>query len=209
MNFIKKAEWRYATKKFDKNKKVSQHEIEQLKKSIQLAPSSYGLQPYKVIIIRNQDLKEKLKSASFEQPQITDCSHLFVFCNFIDVDSAYVDEFLELNYRIQKKALSGLIDYGTRIKSSISKKSKNEKEAWIKNQTYLALGNLLSACSDFKIDACPMEGFEHLEYNRILNLNKKGLNACVIATIGFRDSEDKTQYQPKVRKPEELLFEEV
>ena len=209
MEFIRNAEWRYATKKFDRNRKVSQQDIERIKKSIQLASSSYGLQLYKVIIIENKELKETLKPFSWNQNQITDCSHLFVFCNYKTAQNELIDEYIRLKSTIQQVDYKSIEGYGEFIKTKIAEKSEEEKTNWLKEQTYLALGNLLSSCAELKIDTCPMEGFEPKEYNRILNLNEKGLNACVIAAIGYRDLEDITQNQLKVRKPTELLFEKI
>ncbi|PSL50354.1 nitroreductase [Chitinophaga niastensis] len=209
MDFIKNMEWRYATKKFDTTQKVSRKELDLLKRSIQLTPSPYGLQLYKVIIIANQELKEVLKPFSWHQHQITDCSHLFVFCNYSTVKDEYIDEYIRTRSGILHMDIAQAAANGTFLKAKIAEKTQEQKTNWLKNQTYLALGNLLTACADLKIDACPMEGFEPEHYNSILGLEEKGLNACVIATTGYRSAEDKAQHHLKVRKPTELLFEEI
>ena len=209
MNFIENQEWRYATKKFDPSKKVSAEDLELIKRAIQLSVSSYGLQPYKVLIIANKALREQLKPASWNQSQISDASHLLVFCNAEKAEPRAIDEYIELTAKtrgIEEKVLSR---YGDFIKMKLSEKSPEEQFYWAKNQTYIALANLLSACADLKIDACPMEGFEPEQYNEILGLNEKGLNAAVIATIGYRSEEDETRHLAKVRKPVETLFEEL
>ena len=105
---------------------------------------------------------------------------------------------------IEVKNLSG---YGDFMKSKIKEMTTSDSFHWTSRQTYLALGNLLSACAELKIDSCPMEGFEPEKYNEILGLSKQGLNAAVIATIGYRSNEDHTQNRPKVRKPINDLFE--
>ncbi|WP_020533124.1 NAD(P)H-dependent oxidoreductase [Flexithrix dorotheae] len=209
MELIKNLEWRYATKKFDPNKKVNSEDLEKLKKAIQLSVSSYGLQLYKVLIIENPALRAELKKASWNQEQITDASHLFVFCNYTKVQPEDIDAYLQLTSETREVGLNQLDGYGNFMKSKLGEKSDLELTQWLEKQPYLAMSNLLMACAALKIDACPMEGFEPEKYNAILDLESKGLNACVIATIGFRHENDSTQNFPKVRKPEEMLFETV
>lgn len=207
MELIKNLQWRYATKKFDTSKKVSNADLNKLKEAIQLSVSSYGLQLYKVLIIENQEIREQLKPLSWNQNQITDASHLFVFCNYTDVTPEAIDGFIKQTAETRNLDLERLHGYGDFIKAKLNEKSPEEKTGWLKSQTYLALGNLLNACAELKIDACPMEGFEPEAYNKILGLDKKGLNATVIAPIGYRHQEDQTIGQIKVRKPIEILFE--
>ncbi|APZ47370.1 NAD(P)H-dependent oxidoreductase [Polaribacter reichenbachii] len=207
MNFIKNLEWRHATKKFDSSKKVSSENLELIKKAIQLSPSSYGLQLYKVLIIESKALREKLKAASYGQSQITEASHLIVFCNYSVVTEKHIEEYFALKSQIEKVDILDYKGYSEFIKADINNKSQIEKDKWTSNQTYLALGNLLNACAELKIDACPMEGFDAKEYNKILNLDEQGLNSAVIATIGYRSANDSTRYAKKVRKSTESLFE--
>lgn len=209
MEFIKNQNWRYATKKFDQNKKVTTTDLELLKQAIQLSVSSYGLQLYKVLIIENEELRTKLKPASWNQSQITDASHLFVFCNYTKVKPHDLDEYVNLTAKTRHLKKEDLQGYGDFMKMKLSEKSKREQFSWSKCQTYISLANLLFACAELKIDACPMEGFEPEQYNTILGLTEKGLNASVIATIGYRHKEDKTQHLPKVRKPINELFEQL
>ena len=207
MTLIDNLEWRYATKKFDASKKVSAQHIELLKRAIQLAPSSYGLQLYTVLIIEDSIIKEQLKAVSYGQSQITDASHLFVFCNYTDATPEAIDDFIKHTAETRNLDLERLNGYGDFIKSKLAEKPQEEKTSWLKSQTYLALGNLLNACAELKIDACPMEGFESEGYNQVLGLNKKGLNASVIAPVGYRHKDDYTNSLPKVRKSMEQLFD--
>ncbi|NJB82797.1 NAD(P)H-dependent oxidoreductase [Wenyingzhuangia aestuarii] len=207
MNLIKNLEWRYATKKFDSSKKVSSENLELIKKAIQLSASSYGLQLYKILIIESKALRQKLKSASWGQDQITEASHLIVFCNYTDVNDKHIEGFLNMTAKSQGIEVKNLSGYGDFMKSKIKKMTRSDSFHWTSRQTYLALGNLLSECAELKIDSCPMEGFEPEKYNEILGLSKQGLNAAVIATIGYRSDEDHTQNRPKVRKPLNELFE--
>lgn len=209
MDFIKSAQWRYATKKFDATRKVSPEQIELLKRGVQLAPSSYGLQPYKVLIIEDAALKIQLRSASWDQPQITDCSHLFVFCHYLDFPTELIDEYINFVSKIQEIEEDSLAVYSRLMKGDIAAKSTNERNCWARNQTYIALSNLLMCCAQEQIDSCPMEGFSSAMYNSILGLRGDGLNACVVAAVGYRDSNDPTQRWIKVRKPLEQLIEQI
>lgn len=208
MELIKNLEWRYATKKFDPNRKISSTDLDKLKQAVQLSVSSYGLQLYKVLIIENESIRKKLKPVSWDQNQISDASHLFVFCNYTNIKPEDIDAYIQLTAELRALDIGQLSGYGDFVKKKLDEKSNGEKRNWLERQPYLALGNLLTACAELKIDACPMEGFEPEEYSKILNLKERGLNACVIATVGYRHPEDRSQSLPKIRKPLSLLFEE-
>lgn len=209
MNYIRNQEWRYATKKFDPNKKISEEHLQLIKQTLQLSVSSYGLQLYKVLIVEDKNIRKQLQPVSWDQSQITDASHLIVFCNYTKAIPEAVDEYVALTARTRAISPEQLKGYSDFMKMKIAEKSANDQFHWTKNQTYIALANLLSACAALKIDACPMEGFEAEQYNEILGLTEKGLNASVIATVGYRSINDETQYLKKVRKPMELLFEHI
>lgn len=209
MELIKHLNWRYATKIFDSTKKVSLTDLEKIKQAVQLSVSSYGLQLYKVLIIENKAIREELKPASWGQNQITDASHLLVFCNYTKPKNEDIDAFLELTANTQQIAVKNLEEYGDFMKSKIDEMSSKEKINWTKRQTYLALGNLLNACAELQIDACPMEGFEVEKYNEILGLDAQNLSAAVIAPIGYRAENDHTQHRAKVRKPLTELFQKI
>lgn len=209
MQLIQNLEWRYATKKFDPEKKVSKSDLENIKKAISLAASSYGLQAYKVLIIEDPEVRKKLQPESWGQSQIVDASQLIVFCNYTNVDNQVIDDYLKLKADIQNLNLEDLKGYGDFMKSKITELPDEIMKAWTAKQTYIGLGNLLAACAELKIDACPMEGFSPEGYDSILNLSEKGLSAAVIATIGYRSEEDMTQHSKKVRKPIQELFETI
>lgn len=209
MELIEKLNWRYATKKFDSNKTISEQDLDTLKEAVRLSVSSYGLQLYKVLIITDKTIREQLKPASWNQSQITEASHLFVFCNYTDVKPEDIDDFISLTANTRGIEIDNLKGYGDFIKEKLNEKSEMEKTSWLKSQTYIALSNLINACAELKIDACPMEGFEAERYNDILDLKSKGLSAAVIATVGYRHEDDRTQGAPKVRKPSNILFEEI
>lgn len=209
MKLLENLNWRYATKKFDTTKKISDENIEKLKKAMQLSASSYGLQPYKILIIKNKDLKEKLRPVSWGQAQITDSSHLIVFCSKLQMKKSDVLEFMQLKSEAYNKDIKEFEESIDFVAGKLGEKSEDEQKCWTSKQTYIVIGILLAACSELRIDSCPMEGFEPDKYDEILGLTEQGLTASVIATIGYRSKEDKAQFAPKVRKSESELFEYI
>lgn len=208
-SFITNQNWRYATKKFDATKKVSNEDLQTLKEAIQLSTSSYGLQPYKVLIIKNPEVRKQLQPVSWGQSQIVDASHLIVFANYVDFIDSQIDGFINNIAKSRNIEVENLTGYGDFMKSKLLTLPEEKLAAWTSKQTYLALGNLLNAAAELKIDVTPMEGFEPEKYNEILGLDKLGLNASLVAPIGYRHEEDATQHLVKVRKPLEELFETI
>jgi nitroreductase len=205
-NFIKNANWRYATKKFDTTKKISKQDLETLKEAIRLSASSFGLQPYRVLIIENPELRAKLQPAAWGQSQIVDASQLIVFANITNFGETEIDISIANTTKTRGLPADALKGYGDFMKSKIVALPEDVRNTWASKQTYLALGNLMNAASELKIDVTPMEGFEPAKVNEILGLGKLGLNATLLATIGYRHEEDATQYYAKVRKSNEELF---
>lgn len=205
MELIKHLSWRYATKKFDPDKKISPEALEQLKEVIRLSVSSYGLQWYKVLIIESLVIKEQLFSYA-DQQQILDCSHLFVICNYTSFTNDDVDGFITRLADTQQVSRSTIVEYGDFIKNDLTEKSLTERTSWLKSQTYIALANLIAGAAELKIDACPMEGFQADKFNEILRLNEQGLNACVIAALGYRHNDDPASARKKFRRTGEELF---
>ena len=205
-NFIENQNWRYATKKFDATKKVSTEDLETLKKAIQLSSSSYGLQLYKVFIIENPEVRAQLQPVSWGQSQIVDASHLLVFANIVNVQESHIDAYVQNIADTRGLSVEDLKGYSDFMKSKIVPLPVEQKAVWTSKQTYLALGNLLNAAAELKIDVTPMEGFEPEKYNEILGLNALGLNASLVAAVGYRHEEDATQHYVKVRKPKQELF---
>ncbi|GAB4157791.1 MAG: NAD(P)H-dependent oxidoreductase [Winogradskyella sp.] len=206
MNIIDHLEWRYATKKFDPTKTISDEDFETLKSAMQLTASSYGLQPYKILNIVDKALRTKLRAVSWNQPQIEEASHMIVLAHMTDFGDELVDDYFENVIDTRNISKEDVSDYANTIKSTIGQLSKEQKAAWTAKQAYIVVGNLLSAAAQLRIDACPMEGFQNEEYNKILDLNSKNLNAAVVVTLGYRSEEDATQHHKKVRKPEHQLF---
>ena len=204
--FLEHQNWRYATKKFDAAKKISTEDLNTLKEAIRLSTSSYGLQPYKVIIVENPELRALLQQAAWGQSQIVDASHLIIFANETNIGDDAIDNFLKNISETRSTPIEALSGYGDFMKSKILTLTSDAKNIWTSKQTYLAMGNLLNAAAELKIDVTPMEGFLPAQVNEILGLEKLGLNASLIATLGYRHAEDATQHYKKVRKPNEELF---
>ena len=205
-NFIKNANWRYATKKFDSTKKVSKEDLETLKEAIRLSASSYGLQPYKVLIIDNPELRAQLQPAAWGQSQIVDASQLLIFANITDFGDTQIDAYIKNLSETRGVPVEAVKGYADFMKSKISTLPVENRNVWTSKQTYLAMSNLLNAAAELNIDVTPMEGFELEKVNEILGLEKLGLSASLIATVGYRHNEDATQHYTKVRKSNEELF---
>jgi nitroreductase len=205
-NFNENAKWRYATKKFDTTKKVSESDLNTLKEAIRLSASSFGLQLYKVFIVENTDLRAKLQPASWGQTQIVDASHLIVFANQTTVTDADVDSYIKNVSETRNVPVEALAGYGDYMKGAVGGMPEDVKSIWTAKQTYIALSNLLNAAAELKIDVTPMEGFVPAQYNEILGLDKLNLNASLVAAVGYRHEDDATQHGAKVRKSNEELF---
>ena len=208
-DFIENQNWRYATKKFDATKKISVTDLEFLKEAIRLSASSYGLQLYKIFIIENPSIRATLQPASWGQSQIVDASHLFVFAHTIDVQEAHIDDYLANIAQTRNISLEAVKGYGDFMKANLVGLPLEKKAIWTSKQTYLALGNLLNAAAELKIDVTPIEGFLPDQYNEILGLSAKGYAASVVAAVGYRHEDDATQHLAKVRKSTAELFETI
>lgn len=206
MHLLENLKWRYATKNFETEKKVSKQDLDILKEAIQLTPTSYGLQPFKILIIKDLETRNKLSSASYNQPQITTASHLFVFCNYTQLPKNEIENYIQLTAKTQHISPNILDDYKQLISNDLNQRNQTEIQNWSKNQNYIAMSNLLNACAELKIDACPMEGFDNKAYNEVLGLDKLQLNASILVPIGYRAIHDNSQYREKVRKGFDQIF---
>lgn len=208
MNLIQKLNWRYATKGFDKKRKLSEEQVADIIESFRLSPSSYGLQPWKLLLIKNEATREKLKEASWAQPQITDASHLFVLCRQNKVDEEYIAKYIEEVAATKNISdLTTLDGYkGMMIGNVVP---RPDQEAWMAKQVYLALGFMMSACADMDVDCCAMEGFDATKYDEILGLTAMGITASVVLPVGYRSADDVSAESKKVRKSKENIFAEI
>ncbi len=208
-HFIERLQWRFASKSFDPNKQVPQQDIDFLKEAIQLSVSSYGLQQYKVLIIKDKKLQEKLTPASYNQTQISEASHVFVFCSMTNVDEAVIDDYMENISKTRGVSKDSLNGFAKMIQSKVDRQTKEQIEEWSDRQSYITMTNLLNACAVKQIDSCPMEGFIPEKYIEILALEHENLKPVLVVPIGYRTNDDKYAKLAKVRKPMEDLFVEI
>lgn len=198
--------WRYATKAFDKNKKISNNDLDEIFECLRLTPSSFGMQLWKFVVVEDPEIKAKLKSASWNQSQVEDCSQLIVFCVPKKVSFDHVDAYLDEMSKTRGVTRADLKSFEDVLKGFLENKSDEETQMWAKKQTYIALGELLTVCALKKIDACPMEGFDPVQYDEILGLGDLNLTSAVVCPIGYRSEEDKYAKLPKVRFSKEEVI---
>ncbi|OJJ17045.1 hypothetical protein BKI52_30485 [marine bacterium AO1-C] len=200
MNIIDSLKWRAAIKKYDAAKKVSETDIETLIEAGNLAATSVGLQPFKLIVIKDQELKNQLTKASRDQPQVADASHLFVFAVHTQIDEPLIDAYFHRMAEVRNVSIESLDDYRNMVKGFLLTWDDETKTAWATKQAYIALGTVLSAAAAIQVDTTPMEGFDPIQYQQILGLESKGLLPVVILPVGYRSAEDVYAKMPKVRK---------
>lgn len=200
--------WRYATKKFDKDRKILPSDWDTLLESLRLSPSSYGVQPWKFVIVDNLETREKLKLAAWGQEQITSADKLVVLCSLNKFDEAAINKHLENTAKTKNVKLEDLTGYKQML-LGLTKNSEPNLQSWMEKQVYIALGFLLETAALLQIDACPMEGFDKNKFNEILGLDQMGLTSVVVATLGFRSSEDVNANQAKVRYAADEVLVEV
>lgn len=202
-------QWRYATKKFDATKKISDKDWQTLTQSLTLAPSSYGLQPWKFLVIENPEVREKLKAVSWNQTQVTDASHLVVFLARNNVGPDYVQKYIDRIAEVRGIPTESLDGFKNMMIENVTKKSEDHTSSWTHHQTYIAMGFLLETAALLKVDAVPMEGLDPKEYSKILGLDNSGWNVTVAVALGYRHAEDVTQNFKKVRFADNTLIEYV
>ena len=201
MNILESLNWRYATKKFDADRTLSDDQVNQILEAGNLAASSYGLQPYKFLVINNQELQDKLVPHSYNQSQVADASHVIVIAVRTDVDENYINAFAA---RIEKERGldAGAMDtYKGMMLGTVGKLPPEDLHDWSAKQTYIVLGTMLAAAAAMEIDACPMEGFVAEDYDELLDLKSQNLRSVLVLPVGYRADDDAAQKQKKIRQP--------
>ena len=206
MSLLDKLQWRAAIKTFDPTKKVSAEQLENLLAAVRLAPSGAGLQPYRILVIENPEIKEQLREAANGQAQLSLSSHVIVFAAETVLDSHYVAKYIDLIAATRQVPREQLAGFEQSIGGLMGRMNEEQRLTWAAKQAYIALGVLLSAAADMEIDACPMEGFQPGKFDEILGLKELGLTSVVIAPIGYRADTDVYSKMAKVRRPTEELF---
>lgn len=201
--------FRYATKVFDSEKKIPKDTWEAIEDSLVLTPSSFGLQPWKFLVVETEEIREKLKGASWGQGQVTDASHLVVLTARTDLTQADIDEWVARLSEVQGTTLEDLAGLSGMISSFSGGMDQATKQAWNARQVYIALGQLMMAAAVLGIDACPLEGISAAEYDEILGLKDSGYATAVACALGYRASDDKYAVAKKARFEAERVLDRV
>lgn len=206
MSLIKSLEWRYATKAMN-GTKIPQDKMENILRAIQLAPSSFGLTPYSIIVVESDELKEKLTPAAYGQQQVMKSSAVVVFATKNTINSDTVEEYMNEIAEQRNTTRESLQQFYDYVNGFVLNMTEEQKKIWASKQTYIALGFGLVAAANEEVDATPMEGFIPSKVDEILGLQEMGLSSSVILTLGYRDeANDYLVSAPKVRRTTDKLF---
>jgi len=206
MSTLTNLKWRYATKRMN-GQKVPAEKLENILEAIQLSPTAYGMQPFTVLVVEDADLRAKIAPAIFNQPQITEGSHVLVFAAWKEYSNENVDKYINHIATVRGISAESLEAMRNRITASISGKTSEQLLMWNQKQAYIALGTGLVAAAEEQVDATPMEGFNPDALDAALGLSEKGLRSTVIMTLGYRDAEkDYLSGVAKVRRAKDELF---
>ena len=205
MELLDKLKWRYAAKAMN-GEKVAQEKIDNIIEAASLAPTSSGLQPFEIIVITNQELKEKIRPVAWNQSVITDCSHLFVFAAWDTYTAARINKMFDLTNTVRGFENEGWENYRQMLLSSYPQKDAEENFNHAAKQAYIAFSQAITAAAFQGVDTTPLEGFDADAVDKILGLREKGLRSCVMLPVGYRDAEnDWLVNLTKVRKSKEDL----
>ena len=191
--------WRYATKSFDPNKKISDADLDVLLESLRLSPSSFGLQWWGFVVVKNPELRAKILPYARNQSQVVDASDLIVICRRTDVDTDFVNHYIQSIADTRAVELNALDGLKNMMLGFLEGKDSEQLAMRLSKQTYIAQWFLLSACAILGIDACPMEWFDTSKCDEILGLADLHLASCVLVPVGYRSADDKYATMPKVR----------
>ncbi|MBL3826688.1 MULTISPECIES: NAD(P)H-dependent oxidoreductase [unclassified Marinobacter] len=198
MNIHEALDWRYAVREFSPEKLDAQT-VETLVDAARKSASSYGLQPYKILVVESKAVRRDLLAYSFGQQKVLDCSHLIVFAAHADIGDHTVDRYVTQFVKTRGVPVEDISGYVSHMKQALAAKSRAEKQAWAHQQAYIALGTLLTAAASMRIDSCPMTGFDHRAYDEVLGLAELGLESSAIVALGYRSARDRSSGLPKVR----------
>jgi nitroreductase / dihydropteridine reductase len=204
MALLDDLKWRYATKKYDPTKKVAQADVDKIIEAARLAPTSSGLQQFRLIVITNQELKDKIVPIAKDQKIVADCSHLLVFVAW----DKYTDERIDrqFNYITDERGLprGRMSSYTDRLKKLYLNQTEKENFVHTARQAYIGFGLAIAQAAELKVDCTPMEGFNNDELDELLDLRSKGLRSVLLLPLGYRDAEnDWLEKMKKVRKPKD------
>ncbi len=198
--------WRYASKSFDHTKKIQEQDWDTIEESIRLTASSYGLQPWKFIVVTNDKMKVDLEAMSYNQKQVSTCSHFILMTAMKSMDETYIDSYINDIAETRDIEVESLEGYKKVMMSTIGSMPDEKAEVWAKNQCYIAMGQALSTAALIGVDACPMEGIVKPEFDKYFELEDTNYTSCMAIAFGYRSPEDKTQFAKKVRFTSEEMF---
>ncbi len=201
--------WRYATKQFDPSRKIPDATWDAIEESLVLTPSSFGLQPWKFLVVGNPAVRSKLLAESWNQPQVTDASHFLVLTARTDLNSEDIDLWISRMAEVQEKPPEAVAPLKGMIAGFAERMSCEDRQAWNARQIYIALGQLMTAAAVLGIDACPMEGISATAYDRILGLEGSGYATVVACALGYRSENDKYATTPKARFTREQVIRHI
>jgi len=206
-DIINDLEWRYATKKFDLNRKITDIDLNELFESLRLSPSSFGLQPWKFVVVNDVKLRTNLRKYAWDQSQITDAPHLIVLCAKKDIREEDIDEYINEISKLRRISLADLTGFKEVLTGYRKNTTKEFIANWTKRQVYIALGFLMANAAKKRIDSCPMEGFDNEKFDKLLGLNNSEYCSVVICALGYRAKDDSYINLKKVRFSKEKVFD--
>jgi len=198
--------WRYATQKFDQNRKIDAQTWNEIEECLRLTPSAFGLQPWKFVVISDERIKDQLQAISWNQKQPVECSHLLVLCRLQKLTPAYIDSFIELKARARNTSVESFARLKKIIHDFIEARSEVMLNEWMEKQCYIALGNLVNTAALLQVDSCPMEGLDSDAYDKFLGLPEKGCRTVVACALGYRAADDNFAQMARVRFSASELF---
>lgn len=209
MQLIHALNWRYAVKRMNGNK-VPQEKVDTILEATRLSASSFGLQPYKILVIENEALRKQIQQVAYNQPQITECSHLLVFAAYDDITEASVEEYINHIAKVRDIATESLNGFRSTLLNVANTGTKEQHYQWAARQTYIAFGTAIVAAAGEEVDATPMEGFNAEALDTLLHLKEQGLRSVTLLALGYRNTDlDVLSRAKKVRKKTEDMFVKV
>jgi len=206
MKLIKQLEWRYSVKRMN-GEEVAKEKVNKILKSIRLAPTSMGLQPFEILVVENPEVKKDLFQIACGQPQVLESSHLLIFSAWNQVTELLVDDYMKTIAEIRDLDIELLDDFKTSILKFVRSKNDKEIREWAARQIYIALGTAIDAAALCHVDATPMEGFNSKAIDEYFDLEDDNLHSVVLLALGYRDvHKDEFAEAPKVRRHFEDLF---
>ncbi|MBU1193046.1 MAG: NAD(P)H-dependent oxidoreductase [Gammaproteobacteria bacterium] len=198
MNIIQALNWRYAVRQFA-DEKLDEALVRALLTATRLSATAYGLQPYRLLVINDIDVRKQLLPYAMSQNKVVACSHLIVIAAQTQIDDTLIDRYIQAVANTRHQSTDDFAGLANHMKDVFAGKNEQQKKEWAHQQAYIALGTLLTSAAVMKIDACPMTGFETEGFDRVLGLNERGLSSTVICALGKRHPKDRHAWLPKVR----------